>query len=445
MTVVDKLKALNLATPIAIIGGGVTGKSCFDLLQAADLKCRVFDERSELPQPFDELSAHIQLGKFSAVTFAKYGTILLSPGVDTRRNCFAAHESKLLTDIELFARLADKPIVGVTGSNGKSTVVTLLHQVTQTANKHYQLCGNIGLPVLQALLDDEAQLETDGYIVELSSYHLERASSLKLAVGAWLNVCPDHLDRYNSYEDYIVTKAKILKQSDWVVVNADDANVMRFAENIVDKVAFSRQDETADYVYQAPAITHGGETIFSMQDFSQIGAHHADNVMTVFAIAERLGIDWVDTATACRAFTPLASRAVKVGIKNGVTFINDSKGTNVGATVAAIKGIEQPIVLIAGGQGKGQDFTDLANACRGKVKSAVLIGEDAETLRMALAGIVPCVVTEDLAQAVAESLTIATAGDVVMLSPACASFDMFSSYLKRGEAFETLIRKWINE
>lgn len=449
MFVEEKLKQLKLPAPVAVIGGGVTGKSCFNLLQKAGIDCTVFDERAHVAEPFAGLEGNVVLGAFSADHFADYGTILLSPGVDVRRACFADNADKLLTDIELFARLTDKPIIGVTGSNGKSTVVSLLHQTTLAAQREFVLCGNIGLPVLQAYLDSDDACE--GYIVELSSYQLERAPTLYCEIGVWLNVSPDHLDRYEGYADYVATKAKLFAQSKQLVGNYDDRQIQT-------ALADYERDDTKTLHRFSQTVTmewfckdgkiyddYADYPLFELKDFPQIGNHHADNIMAVFAVAKLLGIDEKMTALACKRFTPLASRSVVVGEKDGVTFINDSKGTNVGATVAAIAGITHPIILIAGGQGKGQDFSELARIGKGKLKAAFLIGQDAKALNSALQKTTSCEVVASLGLAVEKAVAVAQAGDVVMLSPACASFDMFDSYLVRGEAFEQLVRKYVDE
>lgn len=446
MSVKQRLQELNMPSPVAIIGAGLTGMSCFELLHSVDIECQVFDERDTLPSSFSGHADKVTLGQFSAETFNDYATILLSPGVDTRRACFAEHAEKLLTDIELFAQLTTKPVIGVTGSNGKSTVVTLIHDATQQAGRNYALCGNIGVPVLSALLDNEDTCE--GYIIELSSYHLERAPSLKLNVGVWLNVSPDHLDRYPNYQAYVATKAKIFDCAEHIVANADDIQVVAYARQYSTPTLFSQRLTDTDYFVREGTIYHNVEEekqCFAMADFPQMGSHYADNVMAVFAVAEQLAIAPVDTATACRDFVPLASRSVLVGEKQGVAFINDSKGTNVGATAAAIAGLERPIILIAGGQGKGQNFSELATVGQGKLKAVFLIGEDAAILRDALADVAPCKIVETLNQALTQSIALSVTGDVVMLSPACASFDMFSSYLARGEAFEQLVRNYLDE
>ncbi|PID62187.1 MAG: UDP-N-acetylmuramoyl-L-alanine--D-glutamate ligase [Gammaproteobacteria bacterium] len=455
----QKLNNLNLPQPIAIIGAGVTGKSCFDLLQNAGIAGRVFDERDSVSAHFTGLEEHVQLGAFHADTFTDYGTVLLSPGVDTRRECFAKVQEGIVTDIELFARLTEKPVIGVTGSNGKSTVVTLLHQVTQLAGKDYALCGNIGLPVLQALMENEATC--DGYIIELSSYHLERAPTLKPRIGVWLNVSPDHLDRYDSYDHYVNTKANLFKQSDINVINADDPLVYQHGkqwQTTHAAIYFSQQLYDVDWLFyrgyifdqdHLDALDVGHDdvnfdnAVFALKDFAQIGTHHADNLMAVFAVAGALGIDPEITARACKAFQPLPCRAVVIAECEGVTFINDSKGTNIGATVASLNGIEQPIILLAGGQGKDQDFKELAEACQTGVKAVVLFGQDASLIEAALSPVVACQRADDLPAALAQATQLAQSGDVVLLSPACASFDSYPSYLKRGEHFETLVKAYI--
>lgn len=444
MLLKEKVRQLKLPEPLAIIGGGVTGLSCFDLLTDAGLACRVFDEGSELPKAFLSQADSVTLGPFTAPLFDDYGCILLSPGIDMRRDCFAKHQSKLLTDIELFAQLVDKPVIGVTGSNGKSTVVTLLHQVTQQAGYDYQLCGNIGLPVLHAL--QNSQQTTDGYIVELSSYHLERSPSLRLSIGVWLNVSPDHLDRYASYQAYAQTKARVFDCAELIIANAADEQVLQAAQGYRHVRYFSSEiDSNVDYYLKGQQLFCGGESCFDMQNFSQMGRHYAENMMAVFAVADALKIDRRMTAQAGMQFIPLPCRSVVVGEKRGVKFINDSKATNVAATVAAITGIDRPIILIAGGQGKGQDFSALAQAAKGRVKAAVLMGQDKQMIKNTLAAVTTCYVKDTLAQAVASAVELAQAGDVVMLSPACASLDQFDNYLKRGEAFEQSVKEWLND
>ncbi|MBS9778258.1 MAG: UDP-N-acetylmuramoyl-L-alanine--D-glutamate ligase [Gammaproteobacteria bacterium] len=447
MSVKKRLQELNIPQPVAIIGAGLTGMSCYRLLQMADIECQVFDERASVPEAFASDASKVTLGEFiSSELFEGHQTILLSPGVDTRRECFTSHEEKILTDIELFAQLTKKPLIGVTGSNGKSTVVSLAHAVTVEAGKNYVLCGNIGLPVLTALQDNEDSC--DGYIIELSSYHLERSPSLRLNVGVWLNVSPDHLDRYDSYKQYVETKAAILSRSEYCIASADVQDMSGYISEIPTPTLFSRLQTNTQYFLKENIIFYNvgvAEPVFAMSDFSQIGAHFAENVMAVFAIANYLDVSLEDTVTACKKFEPLACRSVVVGEKNGVLFINDSKGTNVGATAAAIDGINQQIILIAGGQAKGQKFDDLARVGKNKIKAVMLIGEDASTLYASLSQIAPCKIFDDLEQAVSNAISKSEPGDIVLLSPACSSFDMFSSYLERGEVFEKIIRGYISE
>lgn len=435
MTTKTRLQQLNLVKPIAIVGAGVTGRSAFDLLQSAQIDCVVLDESDAVPVRFDDVKACVVSGELTADALTIYQTLIVSPGVDLRRSVFADVQSRVLSDTELFAKLATKPIIGVTGSNGKSTVVTLLADAMREAGKKVALCGNIGEGMLSALARDA---EIDYYVVELSSYQLERAPSLQMVIGVFLNVSPDHLDRYDSYHEYADTKAKILAQSDRSVVNADDAAVLAYAERHSQVLTFSAQRQS-DVWFDQENVYVGDDVVFAMCDFNLVGQHNAANIAAVFAVTNALGLEHQSVARACRAFSGLPSRCVPVAEVADVLFINDSKGTNVGATVAAINGMSRPIVLLVGGQGKGQDFAPLVEASRGSVTQVIAFGEDKQILANALGDVVPVTVLSTLAEAFAHALDVAKAGDVVMLSPACASFDQFSSYLKRGEAFEQFV------
>ncbi len=275
---------------------------------------------------------------------------------------------------------------------------------------------------------------------------MERAPTLRPAIGVWLNVSPDHLDRYDSYDDYVATKAKIFAQSKVIIANADDKQVKNYAKPYHHCVWFARSNEQADYYLCNGEVMSRGKRLFSMTDFAQIGTHNADNVMAVFATAALLGVDEKVTAKACQAFIPLPCRTAIVGERHGVTFVNDSKGTNIGATVAAINGIDRPMILLVGGQGKGQNFSELASACQQRVKQVLIFGQDSEIINKAMVkNNIPCRQVNDLPAAVNAAIKSAQPGDVVMLSPACASFDMFANYLVRGAAFEQLVKEYLDE
>ncbi len=357
-----------------------------------------------------------------------------------RKNCFKNNLDKIITDMELFAQLSTKPIIGVTGSNGKSTVVSLIDKVFKDANKNFILCGNIGLPVLQTLIDFDDKV--DGYIIELSSYHLEKSPSLNLEVGLLLNISPDHLDRYKDFDDYAQTKMQVIKQANYKIVNFDDSWITNYLkDNNIKCVGFSRtkQQKEPNLYTNKNLIKLNNNSLFDMNNYKQIGLHHCDNVMAVFLVANYFNIDKNIIAKSCANFNGLAHRCVKVLVKNGITFINDSKGTNVGATIAAVNGINQPIILIAGGQAKEQDFAPLLEVAKGKIKALILIGIDAKKIAKYFDGIIDYYFCDSLEKAFDKSVELAKPNDVVMLSPACASFDMFESYIVRGNEFEKLV------
>lgn len=448
-TLKQRCHELQLKTPIAIVGAGITGQSVAKLLDSASIEYQLFDERApKNPNP------NVIYGEITAEKLAPFATLIVSPGIDTRRACFA--NRTVFNDVELFARLATKPIIGVTASNGKSTVVTLLHACMQAAGKRYLLCGNIGEPVLSALMQADSEGDAiDGYIVELSSYQLEQSPSLRLKLGIWLNVAPDHLDRYASYADYVKTKARIAGIADCFIGNAADEEVVKQSREHPNRIDFSHFNQSSarlkhpnapkkHYQCRDGIITDGCYLLFNMADFAQIGAHHADNVMAVFAAAQYLGVDSETIAKTCKTFQPLPSRSVVVARQHGITFINDSKGTNISATEAAINGLAMPIVLIAGGVGKDQDFSVLAKTAKRYVKHAVLIGKDKAIIQQAFdAEGIANTLADDLQAAFLLAVAQAQAGDVVLLSPACASLDMFENYLVRGEVFEKIVRDWV--
>lgn len=438
MKAIKKLQQLGLAEPIAIIGAGVTGYSFFNLLRAAGINATVLEESSSVSE-VDKWQGRIEFGKLTKEKLAQFATLLISPSLDLRRPCFADYQGEIVSDIELFARLTDKKLIGVTGSNGKSSVVTMIAEVLAAYDCGFKLCGNIGLAVLDALYADDDNVT--GYVIELSSYHLEHAPSLTLAIGVLLNISADHLDRYDSYRDYADTKATILALAETKIANRGDAEVAGYLLNHSDAIGFNSNGE-ADYTLIDDVIMQHGQAIFAMQDFPYVGKHQAENVMACFAVCQQLGLSVSQIAKVCRSFKGLPSRCEKVAEINGVLFVDDSKGTNVGATVAAIQGFDYPIVLIAGGQGKGQDFSPLKSVMLGKVKAVCLIGEAAEGLYQLFANEIPSFICESMQAAVAKAVDLVSVGEVVLLSPACASFDMFKNYRERGLVFQAEVKKW---
>lgn len=425
-----KLRALNLSEPIVVVGMGVSGASALDVLREAGYDAIGCDEHKS--------GRHIQRVNLDQAVFTEVGTLVVSPGIDRRRRAFVDIGADVVNDIELFARVVEKPVVAVTGSNGKSTVVTLLTEALQALGQSVRLCGNIGTPVMDALLD--APQSADYYVLELSSYQLELCPSLTPAVGAIVNISPDHLDRYDSFADYCAAKAKLAWQSQVVVLNADDDACRQLSDEILNPVFFGTA-EVEKHRVQAGQIIVDNQPILQAETLLLSGEHNQSNVLSVLLILQALGLDFAPALTAIQHFAGLPHRMYLARERNGVRWINDSKATNIGATVAALQGATAPLILIVGGVGKGQDFSALsAVVAQSSVKQVLLIGTDSSDLAKAFGK--DKVATENcqtLDKAVQYAATIAQAGDWVLLSPACASFDQFDNYEARGEYFVDLV------
>jgi UDP-N-acetylmuramoylalanine--D-glutamate ligase len=317
------------------------------------------------------------------------------------------------------------PVIGITGTNGKSTVTTLVARMAAAAGRRVLAGGNLGPPALDLL----EQAPPDLYVLELSSFQLDTTSSLDLQAAVVLNVSADHLDRYASVREYADAKARIFSRAATIVLNADDPLVARMGDAFPGAriVRFSVQR---------------GDTDFSLKDLPRMklqGLHNAANALAALALGEAAGLPMAAMRDALESFPGLPHRSAWVADIDGVHYIDDSKGTNVGATLAAVIGLPGSLVLIAGGLAKGQDFTPLADAFRGKVRKAVLIGKDAPAIAAALAGVCATETVASMAAAVATAQRCAQAGDTVLLSPACASLDMFRDYGHRGDVFAAAV------
>jgi UDP-N-acetylmuramoylalanine--D-glutamate ligase len=282
------------------------------------------------------------------------------------------------------------------------------------------------------------------YVLELSSYQLETTHSLQLEAGAVLNVTPDHLDRYRDLADYAAAKARIFERCATAIVNLDDEIVVRMPRPGQRCIGFSLRRPDADFRLLAHSgeewLAEGSEPLLPVRALRLPGRHNAANALAALAVGSVCGFPREAMTDVLRRFAGLPHRAERVRDWRGIAWIDDSKGTNVGATVAAIEGLDGPLVLIAGGEGKGQDFAPLGSACRGKVRHAILIGRDAEAIAAALRKACVVSIADSMESAVAGAASIVRPGDTVLLSPACASFDMFRDYAHRGEAFASAVR-----
>ncbi|MDD3650385.1 UDP-N-acetylmuramoyl-L-alanine--D-glutamate ligase [Immundisolibacter sp.] len=439
-----------------VVGAGVSGLSCVRHLLAQGVAVRVLDTRQN-PPGLAELrkllpQAAIHLGDWPAAAFAGVDEIVVSPGIGLDQPQLAAAAARglpLLGDIELFARAATRPVVAITGSNGKSTVTTLVGELLAAAGVKAAVGGNLGTPALDLLTGPQA----DAYVLELSSFQLERTAGLRPAAACVLNLSPDHIDRHGSFAAYAAAKARVLHGAAVAVLNRDDAAVAALADGLAagQRIIWFGLGAPGPGDFGlverdgAPWLARGDRALLPAAALRLPGRHNLANALAALALVDALGVAPETTLPALAAFTGLPHRTQFVAEHAGVAWYDDSKGTNVGATLAAIEGLAPTrpsgrLVLILGGQGKGQDFSALRAALAAHGRGAVLIGEAAPAIRAAIGAAVPCLLAPDMPGAVAAAAALARPGDGVLLSPACASFDMFSGYAARGEAFARAVR-----
>jgi len=441
---------------VLVLGLGDTGLSAARWLTRRGAVVRVADSRADPPHaallqaecPGTPLSA----GPFREEDFRAADLIAISPGVPLAEPLVAAAQARgvpVAGDVELFAQalrtqdsaLSTK-VVGITGSNGKSTVTTMVGAMCQAAGLKTVVAGNIGLPVLDALIEAEQQGAPDVYVLELSSFQLETTASLDAAAATVLNVSEDHLDRYPGMAEYAAAKARIFHGSGVQVLNRQDPLSMAMAHPGRRIFSFGLdvpEDDDAWGLRKSSRetwIAQGERKLMLAGELHVAGLHNAANALAALALCRALDLPYAPLQQALRQFRGLPHRVEKVTEIGGVSFYDDSKGTNVGATEAALKGMPCKVVLIAGGDGKGQDFSPLQAAVAQHARAVVLIGRDADRIAAAIAGCgVPVLRAASMDEAVATGFAQAQPGDAVLLSPACASFDMFRNYAHRAQVF----------
>ena len=446
-------EAAQSAPNAVVVGMGRTGLSVARHLQRSGFRIAVTDSRETPPElaGVQALGSSVvtRTGGFDARLLEGADIVVTSPGVPLDDPFFVQARARgldIVGDIELFARAADAPVVGITGTNGKSTVTTLLGRMAERAGVRVRVGGNLGQPALDLL----GRGPTDLYVLELSSFQLDTTHSLRLKASVVLNVSADHMDRYATLKAYAASKARIYANSETAVVNADDAEVARMPRAGQRVLSFSLRDPKADFSLVTPSSDPGpwlarrGDPLLPVSALRISGAHNAANALATLALGDALRLPLAPMLEELREFPGLPHRAQWVADINGVRYINDSKGTNVGATLAAVGGLAGPLVVIAGGDGKGQDFTPLAAAFRGKVRTTVLLGRDAGLIETALAGICHTTRVSGMVEAVRAAARFAQPGDTVLLSPACSSLDMFRDYTERGSMFAAAVKELAN-
>ena len=430
-----------------VVGLGKTGASCLRYFAKHGIAAAATDSRRS-PPGLAELgplarTLDIRLGAFDLSLLDGASQVLMSPGVSLDEPIARAARARgieVLGDVELFARAVHAPVIGITGTNGKSTVTSLVAAMASAAGRRVLAGGNLGTPALD-LLD---QPVPDLYVLELSSFQLETTTSLNLVAAVVLNVTADHMDRYATVLDYARAKERIFARAATVVRNADDPLVMEMGAAAPKVVTFSTQRTDADYCLLRDGartfLCRHGAAVFETARMKITGLHNAANALAALALGDAAGLPLAAMLQALENFPGLPHRSAWVADFRGVRYVDDSKGTNVGATLAAVDGMPGPLVVIAGGVSKGQDFAPLAAAFKGKVRHVVLIGQDAGDVERALAGVSSSERAASMQDAVAAATRVAQPGDTVLLSPACASLDMFRDYGHRGDVFAAAVR-----
>jgi len=437
----NKNRQPKSATKDLVVGLGATGLSVARFLRRNDSLAAFYDSRDE-PPGVDELrafwpDADVLLGGNKLPGGVE--RVIASPGVaDSNPVLAKAIKKKLevISDIELFAREATAPIVAVTGSNGKSTVTTLLYHMCRADGRDTLAGGNLGEPALDLLQRDKP----DVYVLELSSFQLHRTVCLPAKVAVLLNVSADHLDWHHSESEYRESKYRVYREAKAAVFDRSDEMAVAQAQHCDRVISFGRDaPEEGHYglrtIDDITYLARGASLLLSVTELALYGAHNQLNALAALAAGDLLGLDVAAMLQVLVEFPGLPHRMQFVARIAAVDYINDSKATNVAAAVAAVESVDTMLVLIAGGDGKGGDFTDLANAVEGKLRGAVLIGTDAEKIAHALETVLPVHFAANMDAAVSMAADCAEPDDTVLLAPACASIDQYSNYIERGNAF----------
>ncbi|MBT8078530.1 MAG: UDP-N-acetylmuramoyl-L-alanine--D-glutamate ligase [Gammaproteobacteria bacterium] len=442
-------KKSGVAVKELVIGLGNTGLSVARFYKRRGIDACYIDSRQN-PPGLAELqqlhpSADVLLGTAPRSLIESVDRIVVSPGISDSEPMLVearAAGAEIISDIELFTREARAPIVAITGSNGKSTVTTLLSLMCEAAGKVGLAGANLGRPALDLLTDEPP----DFYLLELSSFQLQRTKDLPALVAVLLNISPDHLDWHETIDEYRAAKYRIFREAENAVINRDDEDVEGIIAERIPCVSFGL-DEPDEGEFGILAedgdefLAHGDLLLLSTSDMAMVGTHNQANALAAMAAGTLMGLGLSPMLQVLNQFPGLPHRMQRVGVSGGVTYINDSKATNAGAAIASVDSVDGPVVLIAGGQGKGGDFGALADAVHYKLRAVLTIGEDAKLIGDAFEGLVPVHRADNMRVAVRKAATLAERGDTVLLAPACASFDQFRNYGERGDEFARQVRE----
>ena len=437
------------AAPAALVlGMGLTGASCARFLAGRGISAWFADTRATPPGLAairDAMpGARCFAGDAPRELPASIARVIVSPGVDLDSPLLGAARQRglpILSDLDLFAAECGAPVIGITGSNGKSTVTSMVGAALTAAGWRVGVGGNLGTPALD-LLDPALR----AYVLELSSFQLERSNPLPLAAAVVLNVAPDHLDKHGTMAAYTAAKARIYAGSRIAIVNRDEPVLAELVPAAIPVQSFGLGVPRAGQfgLIAAPDgewLAFGRERLLRAAALPIPGRHNVSNALAALALGHAAGAGLMAMAEGLRTFRGLPHRMQVIAVADGITWIDDSKATNVAAAVTSIRGVTGPLVLIAGGDGKGQSFNELAEALRGRDSVAILIGRDRGQLAGELQGACAVELADGLQQAVTRARAIARPGHTVLLAPACSSLDMFRNYEHRGQVFATAVQE----
>ena len=432
---------------VLVLGMGDTGLSVVNWVNSQGGSVIVADSRAAPPHLKSLSKEKVVTGKFKTSLLKDMDLVCISPGLSLEEELIQAAVAKgipVIGDIELFAwtvRKTPAKVIAITGTNGKSTATALTGHLLRAAGIDCEVAGNISPPALDAL--GKRKNPPAAWVLELSSYQLETTWSLAPDAAAMLNLSEDHLDRYGGLAEYAAAKARVFQGEGVQILNRCDSASMALALPGRTQVTFGLDAPamSEDFGVADACLVRGTDKILALSEFPLAGTHNASNALAACALAHQAGAPLASLAAGLRSFRGLPHRMQRVASRGGVEWLDDSKGTNVGATVAALKGLSKKTILILGGEGKGQNFAPLAPAIRERAKHVLLIGRDAALIEKAIAGTgIPVERCASLEAAVARAALVAASGDAVLLSPACASFDMFRDYKHRGDIFAAAVR-----
>jgi UDP-N-acetylmuramoylalanine--D-glutamate ligase len=431
---------------IGIIGYSRTGKATAEFVSRRGGIVYVSDINTKFEQELKQKRYKYELGKNSSRFLEETEIIILSPGVKSDLpflNELRDKGKRVISEIEFSSYFIKGKIIGITGSNGKSTVTSLIYHILHNSGEKVEIGGNIGLPFINYV-----ETDADYFVVELSSFQLENISKFKPYIAILLNVTPDHLDRYNDFNEYGLAKFNIFKnqdENDYAILNREDKFTIENLNKIKsNKIFFSIENKT-DIYRRGGEIVYKGEKIIDITDIPLIGIHNIENIMATIGSLKIIGLNNKKITEGIKTFKGLEHRTERCGEKNGIVFINDSKATNIDATYKALKSFENNIILILGGKDKGGDFKVLNRIIKERVKLVILIGAAKEKIKKQLDYNIPMIEVDSMHEAVVKGYENGENGDIVLLSPACASFDMYNNFEERGKDFKSQVRNLVKE